>query len=70
MRLAVATAVRRALALVQLGRLFFADLVGVVFDLAALRRLFVLRVLFVRDGGFFGKWISRSALQARSALGG
>ena len=69
-RLAVATAVRRALALVQLGRLFFADLVGVVFDLAALRRLFVLRVLFVRHGGFFGKWISRSVLQARSALGG
>ena len=52
MRLAVAAAFGRALALVQLRDLFVAPLVGVVFNLAGVRFLFVAWILLVRNGGF------------------
>ena len=48
----VVPALRCALALVQLRGFLVTQLVGVVFDLAGLGRLFVTRVLFVRHDGF------------------
>ena len=53
MRLAVATAVRGAFTLIQLRGLLLAQLVRVVFDLAALRCLFVPRIRMVCHGGGF-----------------
>lgn len=52
MRLAVAAAFGRALALIQLRGLFVAHLVGVVFNLASVGFLFVARILLVRHDGF------------------
>lgn len=51
MRLAVAAAVWRAFALVQLGGVLLAHLVGVVLHLAGVAGLFVMRVLFAAGHG-------------------
>ena len=64
MRLAVAAAVRRSLALIQLRGLLLTELVGVVFDLAGMRCLFVTWVLFARHGGFLVKWTVEIAYAA------
>ena len=52
MCLAVAAAVRRTLALIQLRHLLFTQLVGVVLDLAGMGSLFVSRVFLGRHHDF------------------